>query len=51
MSSKRVPNAISDTDWAALARRADKVAPPMFSTEATRRRLANEAQKRKADQS
>lgn len=47
----RVPNSISDSDWAALRRRAEKVAPPLFSDEATRRRLAASAQKAKADQS
>jgi hypothetical protein len=45
-----VPNTVTDRQMADLRRRADKAAPPMFSTEATRRRLATSAQKRKADQ-
>lgn len=47
----RVPNTITDRQMADLRRRAEKVAPPMFSAEATRRRLAASAQKAKADQS
>ncbi|MEU7907943.1 hypothetical protein [Actinoplanes sp. NPDC049118] len=49
--AKRVPDTITDRRWAALGRRAEKVAPPLFSDEAVRRRLAASAQKRKADQS
>lgn len=46
----RVPNTIGDRQMADLRRRAEKVAPPLFSDEATRRRLAASAQKSKADQ-
>ncbi|GID26826.1 hypothetical protein [Paractinoplanes brasiliensis] len=49
MSAQRVPNTITDRQMAELRRRAEKVAPPLFSTEATRRRLAASAQQRKAD--
>ena len=51
MSSKRVPNTITDRQMADLRRRAEKVAPPLFSNEAVRRRLAATAQKSKAEQS
>lgn len=49
--AKRVPDTITDRQMDDLRRRAEKAAPPMFSTEATRRRLAGLAQQRKADQS
>jgi len=45
------PNTITDQQWADIRRRAEKVAPPLFSDEATRRRLAASAQKNKAQQS
>jgi len=45
-----VPNTITDRQMADIRRRAEKVAPPLFSNEATRRRLAASAQKSKADQ-
>jgi hypothetical protein len=47
----RVPNTITDRQMNDLRNRARKVAPPMFSAEATRRRLAASAQQRKAEQS
>ncbi|WP_433297435.1 hypothetical protein ACQP2F_41020 [Actinoplanes sp. CA-030573] len=46
----RVPNTIPDRQWADIRRRAEKVAPPLFSAEAVRRRKAASAQMRKADQ-
>jgi hypothetical protein len=49
--AKSVPNTISDKDMASLRRRAEKVSPPMFSTEAVRRRLASGKQHDKANQS
>lgn len=42
-------NTISDKQMADLRRRAEKVAPPFLSKEATRRRLAAGAQKANAD--
>ncbi|XVV14415.1 hypothetical protein ACQP2X_08750 [Actinoplanes sp. CA-131856] len=48
--AKRVPNTITDQQWADLRQRAESVAPPLLSAEATRRRKATLAQKRKADQ-
>lgn len=48
---KKTTSTITDQQWADLRRRADKVAPPMFSSEATRRRLAVLEQQRKAGQS
>lgn len=47
----RVPNTITDRQMADIRRRAERVAPPLFSDEATRRRLAASVQKSKADQS
>ncbi len=47
----RVPNTITDRQMTDLRRRAEKVAPPMFSREAVSRRLAASAQKAKADRS
>jgi len=47
----RVPNTITDRQMADIRRRAEKAAPPMFSAEATRRRLAAAAQKSKAHRS
>jgi hypothetical protein len=47
----RVPNTITDRQMGDLRRRAEKVAPPLFSDEATRRRFAASAQQRTADQS
>lgn len=47
----RVPNTVTDRQWADIRRRAEKVAPPMFSDEAVRRRVASSAQKSKAHQS
>lgn len=44
-------NTITDQQMADIRRRAEKVAPPLFSDEATRRRKAASAQKAKADQS
>ncbi|WP_169789847.1 hypothetical protein [Actinoplanes subtropicus] len=46
----RVPNTITDQQWAALGRRAQKANPDVLSDAATRRRLASIAQRRKADQ-
>jgi hypothetical protein len=39
--SASVPNTISDKQWADLRRRAEKVAPGMFSREAIARRKAS----------
>ena len=47
----KVPNTISDKEMAAIRRRAEKVAPPLFSDEATRRRKFYSEQQRKAGQS
>ena len=47
----RVPNTITDRQMADIRRRAEKVAPPLFSDAATRRRLAASAQQSKAEQS
>jgi hypothetical protein len=46
-----VPNTISDKQMADLSRRAEKVAPPMFSNEAVKKRIATGLQKNKANQS
>jgi hypothetical protein len=46
-----VPNTISDKKMADLRRRAQKSAPPMFSDEAIKRRLAANEQQRKAQSS
>jgi hypothetical protein len=51
MGQSKVPNTISDKQMAALSRRAQKAAPPMFSREAVQRRLSSNAQQAKADQS
>ncbi|WP_430497846.1 hypothetical protein ACQRWP_23790 [Micromonospora trifolii] len=51
MSGATVPNTITDQQYADLSRRAQKVAPPMFSTEAVEHRKASAAQQRKAGQS
>ncbi|WP_433368323.1 hypothetical protein ACQPZX_41340 [Actinoplanes sp. CA-142083] len=48
--AKRI-NTISDQQMADLQRRAEKVAPPMFSQEAIQRRLHFGKQRDKADQS
>jgi hypothetical protein len=50
-SKPQIPNTITDAKWAELSRRAQKHNPPMFSDEAVRRRLADAAQRRKANQS
>ncbi len=42
------PNTISDAEWKRLQDGARKTAPPLFSRESTRRRQADEAQRRKA---
>jgi hypothetical protein len=47
----RVPNTISDKEFAKIQERARKSAPPMFSNEAVKKRLATGKQKDKADQS
>jgi hypothetical protein len=47
----KVPNTISDQQYADLSRRAQKVAPPMFSDQAIKQRLASTAQQRKAHSS
>ena len=47
--ARPVPNTITDKQWADIRRRAAKVAPPLFSAEATRGRLAASAQQRKAN--
>jgi hypothetical protein len=47
----RVPNTIGDRQMADIRRRAEKVAAPLFSDEAIRRRRAASAQMGKADQS
>ena len=44
----KVPNTITDQQMADLRRRAEKVAPPMFSTKAVARRLASNEQQKKA---
>jgi hypothetical protein len=44
----RVPNTITDKAWADLGRRAQKAHPDVLSDDATRRRLASTAQRRKA---
>lgn len=44
-------NTITDEQYADLSRRAQQVAPPVLSPEATRRRLASAAQQKKAEQS
>ena len=44
----KVPNTISDEDWEALRKRAQRVEPPFLSTEAIRRRHAANAQFRNA---
>lgn len=44
----KVPNTISDADWAELRRRREKVQPPFFSDEAIRGRKAASAQARNA---
>jgi hypothetical protein len=49
--AQKVPNTISDKEMANIRRRAEKVAPPMFSAEAVRRRKAFGEQLRKAGQS
>ncbi|WP_436523157.1 hypothetical protein [Actinoplanes sp. HUAS TT8] len=49
--TRPVPNTITDQQMADLRRRAEKVAPPLLSNEATRRRLASSAQQAKADRS
>jgi hypothetical protein len=51
VSSKRVPNTITDRQMADLQRRARKANPDDFSAAAIRRRLATIAQQRKANQS
>lgn len=51
MSRKDVPNTISDKQMADIRRRAEKVAPPLFSAEAIRRRNFYSEQQRKAGQS
>jgi hypothetical protein len=43
----QVPATISDQQWADLQRRAEKVAPPMFSQKAVARRLASNQQRSK----
>ena len=50
MSEKtpKVPNTISDAQMDSLRRRAQKAAPPLFSTEAIRQRLASNAQRDQA---
>lgn len=45
------PNTITDQQMVDLSRRAQKVAPPMLSAEATRQRLNSNAQQRKAQSS
>lgn len=47
----KVPNTIGDKQLADLQRRAQKASPPMFSREAVRQRLAQQAQQKKAGQS
>jgi hypothetical protein len=46
-----VPNTITEQQHADLSRRAQKVAPPMFSPKAVAHRKSSEAQRGKADQS
>lgn len=46
----RVPQTISDAEWAKIQARARKVEPPLFSPEAVRRREMAHQQKRKANQ-
>lgn len=41
-------NTITDQQWADIQRRADKVAPPLFSREAVSRRKQDTAQRAKA---
>jgi len=47
----KVPNTISDKEMAKLRKQAEKAAPPMFSDEAVKKRIATGKQKYKADQS
>lgn len=47
MAKPKVPNTIDDKKMADLQRRAQKVAPPMFSREATAKRLASNRQREK----
>jgi hypothetical protein len=51
MASPKVPNTISDRKMADLQRRAQKTAPPMFSREATAKRLASNLQRQKRQSS
>jgi hypothetical protein len=44
----KVPNTISDQQMADLRRRAEKVAPPMFSAKSVARRLASNEQQKQA---
>lgn len=46
----KIPNTITDAQWTELSRRAQKHDPPWCSDEAVRRRLADIAQRRKANQ-
>ena len=46
-----VPNTISDKEMARLRKAAEKVAPPMFSSESVKKRIATGKQKAKSDQS
>lgn len=48
--ARKVPQTISDAEWAKIQARARKVEPPLFSNEAMRRREIAHQQKRKADQ-
>ena len=45
--TSKVPNTISDQQMADLRRRAEKVAPPMFSQKAVAQRLASNKQRAK----
>ncbi|GAA0439366.1 hypothetical protein Aca07nite_49110 [Actinoplanes capillaceus] len=47
----RIPNTITDQQWNALGRRAQKANPDVLSDKATRRRLDSLKQRGKADQS
>jgi endonuclease YncB( thermonuclease family) len=47
----KVPNTITDKQYADLQQRARKAAPPMFSKKAVQGRLASKAQQKKAGQS
>ncbi len=45
----KVPNSISDLEWKKLQARAEKAAPPIFSSQAVRNRKANSARLKNAD--